>query len=184
MCVLHLFVVVVVGLLFVGGPAPVLAYRPTQHGVLLPIGPYQVELAVQGTSAFRVSVAINTVPIQIDSPIVAPVSSFAAFNIVAAGSTVGLTTSFGSVNMDSTSSFFALRDAKGVLLTHGQLPPGALRLHSRQLGHCELHPAEQLVGPADGACRLHHKQQIPTVTLSTWVTLRSSQYQPGNRAAG
>lgn len=36
------------------------------------------------------------------------------------------------------------------LLPHWHLPPAALWLHCRQLGHGQLHAAEELVAPVDG----------------------------------
>jgi hypothetical protein len=99
-----------------------LAYRPTPHGVLVQIGStYQVELAVQGNSAFRVSVAQNAVPVQIDSPIIAAPDNYASFTVQSAGNVVGLTAAFGSVSIDSTTSRLQLLDAQGNMLTSGQL---------------------------------------------------------------
>jgi alpha-glucosidase (family GH31 glycosyl hydrolase) len=98
------------------------AYTPTTHGVLVPIGSYQVELAVQGMTAFRVSVSKSGAPVQIDSPFLETQTSYATFTITSQGDQVGLKSTFGSVVIDSKSTF-SLLNAEGDILTTSTLLP-------------------------------------------------------------
>ena len=95
-------------------------YTPTPHGVLVSVGANQVELAVQGQTAFRVSVSKYGAPVQIESAFLETPTSYAPFTITSQGDLVGIKAAFGSVAIDSKATF-TLADPNGTVLTTSTL---------------------------------------------------------------
>lgn len=112
-----------------------LAYTPTPHGVLVPVGSYQVELAVEGLTAFRVSVSNSNVsaPVKIASNFLDTQNSYASFSITTSGGKVGIRAPFGSVAIDANANF-VLTNANGTVLTSSVLIPN---LHARKPDTCK-----------------------------------------------
>lgn len=93
------------------------AYDPTPHGVLVTVGSRKVEIAVEGLTAFRVSVSLSGAPVQIDSPFIEPKDDYAQFQIQTKGTAVGIATGFGAAFIDTSSSVFTLYNSAGKVLT-------------------------------------------------------------------
>jgi hypothetical protein len=71
----------------------------------------QIEVAVEGMSAFRVSINTNGPPQQINLPLVAPQARHAPFNVKDDGETMSLVTSFGMAHI-RPDGWFSLADAQ------------------------------------------------------------------------
>eukprot|EP00928_Gymnodinium_smaydae_P088357 TRINITY_DN72458_c0_g1_i1.p1 TRINITY_DN72458_c0_g1~~TRINITY_DN72458_c0_g1_i1.p1 ORF type:complete len:860 (+),score=159.97 TRINITY_DN72458_c0_g1_i1:44-2581(+) len=110
-----------------GGGAKI--YKETPHGISLLAGEANIELAVEGASAFRVTVSYIGDPQQRESPMIASrdASSYAPFKVEQTSQTsVSMETSFGSVLLDTAGPLgnvgsggdgvLELRDAKGKTL--------------------------------------------------------------------
>ena len=99
-----------------------LHYTPSEHGIILSVGKMQVELAVQGLSAFRVSVSLlSNISGPIDSPLLETQHSYAPFAVVNTGGEVGIKTAFGQHTIDPSSAHYTLQDASGATITAGPL---------------------------------------------------------------
>mmetsp|Transcript_16053 Transcript_16053/g.39554 ORF Transcript_16053/g.39554 Transcript_16053/m.39554 type:complete len:853 (-) Transcript_16053:222-2780(-) len=92
---------------------------PTDHGVKFRVGARDVELAVEGESAFRLSIGArgstsnSRTTMQIPDPMIAEQESFAKFDYCVKDYVVTLQTAFGSMSIDTSTSGFTLRDSKG-----------------------------------------------------------------------
>lgn len=106
--------------------APLLEKKATDFpGIVVKVGSKYVQLAVAGMSSFRVGVSSSsTLTTQIPSSMVANQTSNAPFNVVQPTSTsTGITTSFGSIAIDTTTAVFTMKDLNGVVLTQSVLFP-------------------------------------------------------------
>ena len=97
---------------------------PTPHGVLVTVaGRFQVEMAVEGLSSFRISVLNGTAaPVQLTTgDMVGKKTAYATFTVSQSGSDVKLTSTSpslpGSVTINTDSGAFVLADAHGTVLT-------------------------------------------------------------------
>eukprot|EP00299_Pterocystis_sp_00344_P019732 c9762_g1_i1.p1 GENE.c9762_g1_i1~~c9762_g1_i1.p1 ORF type:complete len:894 (-),score=194.25 c9762_g1_i1:20-2701(-) len=81
-----------------------------------------IELAVFGTSAFRVSVSFSgALPTQIDTPMVDTPTSFAPFTVVTGGDWQGISTSYGLVALNNVTGQFYMKDASGRIITQSDV---------------------------------------------------------------
>lgn len=88
------------------------------YGVVVSVGTKTVELAVAGMTAFRVSVALSGTPAQLDTPMVAPQTSYAPFVVTNPTATsTGIKTAFGQIYIDTTDATFTMLDMNGKTLT-------------------------------------------------------------------
>lgn len=96
--------------------------QSTSHGVMVSVGSSSVELAVAGGSAFRVSVALQGKPVQIESPMIAEQTFFAPFTVINPTPTsTGINTSFGQIFIDTVDATFTMKDSAGKVITTHQL---------------------------------------------------------------
>jgi hypothetical protein len=93
---------------------------PTPNGIIVYSDLYSAELAVEGSSAFRVSLLVGGgggIPKAISSPMIVSKKTHASHVLVKHGNTVGIKTSFGSVTINQHSGALELTDAKSKLIT-------------------------------------------------------------------
>lgn len=98
---------------------------PTAHGVLIPLSSgVSIELAVEGLSSFRVSIANGSTPQQMDTLMIVAKTAWAQFSVNTIGAVVNLSTAFGSVSLDTASGILSLANSTGSLLTSTTGPVG------------------------------------------------------------
>ena len=101
---------------------PVGLVHQTSHGIQVKQADGSVvELAVEGLTAFRISVAYgagnDTTPIE--TPMVDAHASYAPFTVVRPNATAaGIKTAFGAVTLDGATGGFEMVDAAGAVITH------------------------------------------------------------------
>eukprot|EP00756_Hemistasia_phaeocysticola_P066499 Hpha_TRINITY_DN9270_c0_g1::TRINITY_DN9270_c0_g1_i1::g.28851::m.28851/K01187/malZ; alpha-glucosidase len=90
------------------------AYTPTKHGIRFPVGKASVELAVEGTTHFRVSVDCSGANAsQIETPMIENHTQFSSFTVVTPkDGVVGLATGFGTALVDTKTGGFQLLNAR------------------------------------------------------------------------
>eukprot|EP01065_Artemidia_motanka_P034902 TRINITY_DN42891_c0_g1_i1.p1 TRINITY_DN42891_c0_g1~~TRINITY_DN42891_c0_g1_i1.p1 ORF type:complete len:918 (+),score=321.35 TRINITY_DN42891_c0_g1_i1:69-2822(+) len=89
---------------------------PTPHGVSVKIGDATVELAVAGTTHFRVGVSYSGDTTAMPSPLLAPVSKYAPFTVTKPAGGVGIKTEFGEARVNTATGAFQLLDPSGAAL--------------------------------------------------------------------
>ena len=132
------------------------AYTPTPHGALIQVGDLYVELAVEGLTAFRVSVRTGSAPLQQATSMVAAKPAYAPFSVLTPGTLVNLTApGVGSISIDAASGTLTLCDAAGGVLAASSAPPatrgavawphlaGGLPPPPQRLGHNDTCPPRQ-----------------------------------------
>lgn len=100
-------------------------WTPTLHGALVASRGWQVELAVEGLLAFRISArhSPSEPPQQVDSLMVAHKSAYAPFNVSSPlPGAVRVASLFGSVELDVSTGAFTLRDGVGAVLSASSAP--------------------------------------------------------------
>lgn len=108
--------------------AAAIGSTPTPHGVLVALADgTSVELAVEGLSSFRVSIANGSTPAQMETLMIADKTAWAQFSVATVGTAVNLSTRFGSVSVDTASGVLALADAGGNVLTSTTGPVSVTR---------------------------------------------------------
>ena len=138
---------------------------PTPHGVLVQLDSgLSIELAVEGVSSFRVSVANGSTPRQMETLMIAEKTVWAPFGVSNVGTLVNLSSSYGSVAVDTASGILSLADAAGNLLTSTtgpvsveRVPPTARRASSSAHAHNDtcapavIHNGTDVYGPVRAA---------------------------------
>jgi len=96
------------------------SWTPTPHGAIVTVpGGWSLELAVEGLSSFRVSATNGGALAQVATSMVAKKTAYAVFAVAASGASgVNLSTSFGSLLVDTATGAFALADSSGTVLTY------------------------------------------------------------------
>ena len=93
-------------------------FTPTPHGALVTVGNLFVELAVEGTTYFRLSVNNGSAPSQVATSMVAPKTAWAPYTVAQSGTVVKLTApSLGTLSIDTSSGVVVLASPSGVVLT-------------------------------------------------------------------
>ena len=103
-------------------------FTPTQHGVLLSLTGRNIEIAVAGPGAFRISSSVDTSAtiVPIDSPMLAPVSDYAAFSVISPSpDQVGIKCSFGSLLYDTTAQLLLFTAGSAAFPPHPLVPPAS-----------------------------------------------------------
>ena len=117
---------VLLTLLAAAAVAATAQYTPTPHGALVAVGGvYNVEMAVEGMTSFRLSVVNGTsrIPTRLTTGnMVVAKTAFANFTVGTSGTLVALHTAFGSVTINTATGSIQLSDAAGKTLTTAALP--------------------------------------------------------------
>jgi hypothetical protein len=106
-------------------PSPV-RFTPTQHGVLLSLTGRNIEIAVAGPGAFRISSSVDTSATiaPIDSPMLAPVTEFPSFSVVTPSpDQVGIKASYGSLLFDTAAQLLLFTAGSAEFPAHPLFPP-------------------------------------------------------------
>jgi hypothetical protein len=115
-------------------PPPPVNFTPTQHGVLISLTGRNIEIAVAGPGAFRISSGIDTSAtiVPIDSPMLSPVSEYPSFTVVSpTPDQIGIKASFGSLLYDTTAQLLLFTAGSVEFPPHPLFPPSlAPSLHN------------------------------------------------------
>ncbi|EGD72843.1 hypothetical protein PTSG_04572 [Salpingoeca rosetta] len=88
----------------------------SSHGVVVQFGKHYVELAVASKSGFRVSIATTSPDGGVSSPMIVEQSSLPSFTPISKGDWQGVQTSFGAIQINTTSAAFQMLDNKGSVI--------------------------------------------------------------------
>eukprot|EP00056_Hartaetosiga_gracilis_P010544 m.156347 g.156347 ORF g.156347 m.156347 type:complete len:842 (+) comp13338_c0_seq2:110-2635(+) len=103
------------------------------HGIIVPFNKNFVELAVASKSGFRVSISKDVSPTgAVPSPIVDTQTDYASFTKISNGTWEGIKTSFGVVQIDSSSGAFQMFDAKNNVIINTPLLSNTLNQQEEQ----------------------------------------------------
>jgi alpha-glucosidase len=96
-------------------------YQPTEHGFRMSAGDAQVEVAIEGQSAFRVSIAHSgDTAQQLPSRMLEKKQEYAQFDIKEEPEGTSLSTQFGSITLNNDASF-KLSDSQGNVLVQSDV---------------------------------------------------------------
>jgi hypothetical protein len=107
-------------------PPPPVRFTPTQHGVLLSLTGRNIEIAVAGPGAFRISSSVDTSATiaPIESPMLAPVSEYPSFSVITPSpDQVGIKASYGSLLFDTSAQLLLFTAGSAEFPAHPLFPP-------------------------------------------------------------